>query len=212
MIPTKTSRLLFVCLLLVLAFSLFSKDAVDGSPGPVAKVEPQTVSADLYQTFNVSIVVADIQGLYGFEITLNWDPTILKIVKANHQIGVEDYPGGILHKPVIIPRDNVSQDHGLYLVAAACVNPAGSFNGTGTVAVLTFNVTSVGTCTLFLDAELASDARQGQSQPIDHQTVNGYFGRQPTQELDWKALVAPCAVIVIVLVLIVVFYFRKKRR
>jgi hypothetical protein len=212
LIPTSTSRLLFVCLLLVLAFSLFSKDTVDGSPGPVAKVEPQTVSADLYQTFNVSIVVADIQGLYGFEITLNWDPTILKIVKADHRIGVEDYPGGILHKPVIIPRDNVSQDHGLYLVAAACVNPAGSFNGTGTVAVLTFNVTNVGTCTLFLDVELASDARQGQAQPIDHQTVNGYFGRQPTQELDWKALVVPCAVIVVVLVLIVVFYFRKKRR
>jgi hypothetical protein len=210
--PTSASRLLFVCLLFVLAFSLVLTDVVDGSPGPVAKVEPQTVSADLYQTFNVSIVVADIQGLYGFEITLNWDPTILRIVKADRRIGVEDYPGGILHKPVIIPRDNVSNDHGLYLVAAACMNPAGSFNGTGTVAVLTFNVTDVGTCTLFLDAELASDARIGQSRPIDHQTLNGYFGRQPTQELDWKALVVSVCVIVIVLVLIVVFYFRKKRR
>jgi len=151
---------------------------VDASPGTLVKVEPQTVSADLYQTFNVSIVVADIQDLYGFEITLNWDPTILRVVKVDNRIGVEDYPGGILHKPVIIPRDNVSQDQGLYLVLAASVNPAGSFNGTGTVAVLTFNVTSVGTCTLFLDAELASKARQNQSQPIDHQTINGYFGGQ----------------------------------
>lgn len=208
--PTNTSKLLFVCFLLVLAFSLVSKDAVDGSPDPVAKVEPQTVTADLHQTFNVSIIVADIQDLYGFEITLNWDPTILRIVKADHRIGVEDYPGGILHKQVIIPKDNVSQNHGLYTIAAACMNPAGSFNGTGTVAVLTFNVTSVGTCTLFLDAELASDARQGQSQPIDHQTVDGYFGRQSIQELDWKALIAPVAVIVIVLVLIV-FYLKKKR-
>jgi hypothetical protein len=92
------------------------------------------------------------------------------------------------------------------------MNPAGSFNGTGTVAVLTFNVTDVGTCTLFLDAELASDARIGQSRPIDHQTLNGYFGRQPTQELDWKALVVPVGGIAIALVLIVVFYLKKKKR
>jgi hypothetical protein len=195
----------------MLAFSHVLTDAANASPGTVAKAEPQSTFAGLFQTFNVSIVVADVQDLYGFEITLNWDPTILRVVRADHWIGVEDHPGGILHKPVIVPRDNVSQDRGLYLVAAACMNPAGSFNGTGTVAVLTFNVTSLGTCTLFLDAALASDSRQGQSHPIDHQTINGFFGRQPTQELDWKALIAPAAVIVIVLVLVVVFYLKKKR-
>jgi hypothetical protein len=202
---------LVFCVLSLLVFFPVLTRPTGASPGAVAKVEPQTVSAGLFQTFNVSIVVADVQRLYGLEITLNWDPTILRVVKAEHRIGVEDYPGGILHKPVMVVRDNVSQDHGLYLVAAACLNPAGSFNGTGTVAQITFNVTSLGTCELLLEAELPSDAWQGQSQPIDHQTINGFFGKQPAQELDWRTLIAPAVVIVIILVLVVVIYLKKKR-
>jgi hypothetical protein len=215
-----------VCLLSPLLFSSVSEDAVRASPATVVKVDPQTSHTQTGQNFSVSIKIDDVQDLYGVEIVLSWNSTILQAVDAVSSLGVEDYPGGVLHKPIIPIEDrfNNSVEAGLgkYIVVCASMFPAGSFNGSGTVALVTFNVLKDESCNLTLGATLASNIMgDGTVLPIDHTTEDGFFNKMPPSPpggqagFDWGVLVMPMtAVIVVAIVLVTAIWFlgREKRR
>jgi hypothetical protein len=74
----------------------------------------------------------------------------------------------------LIVTDAASQEAGKYTLIATSQNPANSFNGSGTIATLTFNVTSIGHSALTLQSELADHPLPEQtSESINHTIVNG---------------------------------------
>jgi hypothetical protein len=90
---------------------------------------------------------------------------------------VESHSGGVLHETlpdaaVYIVENNISQEAGEYHLVATSVAPAPSFNGSGTIATITFTVLSTGRTALILSSELADYNPEG-SNPINHEDVSG---------------------------------------
>jgi hypothetical protein len=176
----KNARILAVsCILLFLLAPMIHDGVADTSSGTVVRIEPQSGFVPVGETFSINITIANVQNLYGIEVTLVWNSSILQVISTNASLGVEAHPGGALHEPVVNYQDQVFQDLGKYTLAGSSTSPAPSFNGTGTIATVTFNVVESGSCTLGLETVLASNIIPpgGISvEPIPHETINGVFG------------------------------------
>jgi hypothetical protein len=170
---------IFSCVLLLSIMFSIQKCAVAAGPEAVLEIEPQTSYAPPGKTFSFNITIVDVADLYGVEVNLHWNASILQMVNVNATLGVETHPNGTLYEPVTKYQDQIVQEQGKYTLAGSSVSPASSFNGTGTIATVTFNVTGFGSCELVLEAELASNIiPEGSTSvaPIPHATVNGFFG------------------------------------
>jgi hypothetical protein len=138
------------------------------------KVEPPSNSADVGETFTISIVVVDVQNLYGLEINLYWNASILHVEDVDIRLGVESHPDGVLHEDLFkIPQEG----QGHYSVAATSVPLAHAFDGNGTIVRMSFSVTSAGDSKLDLESQLYDyappDREPRISFPIEHTTVGG---------------------------------------
>ena len=171
---------LFVSLTLLIPF-LSQIVAIQTSSEPVVKIEPYTSYANVGERFAINITVDNIQNLYGIEITLAWNASILHVVSVDLRLGAESHPDGVLHEPpsVFIAKNNVTQERGEYLLAATSVAPAPCFNGTGNIARITFDVVSHGDSKLNLETQLYDypppDREPRISLPIEHITIDGFF-------------------------------------
>src|SRR3990172_1573425 len=162
---TKAILLLSVCTLL----SLYTAQAVSAQTTTV-KVEPSTTTPVVGQTLTVNITISNVQNLYGVYVTLSWNTSALKVLTNTALLGVESHPNGVLHETIDIVEASASQQTGTYtLIATSTGSQTASFSGSGTIATLTFNVTSLGRTTLELETELADKpASGGTSNFIDH--------------------------------------------
>ncbi|NIW12436.1 MAG: hypothetical protein GWN31_00565, partial [Candidatus Thorarchaeota archaeon] len=150
--------------------------SANASPDTLVKVEPSTSIANVGETFTVNITITDVQNLFGLEVTLHWDSSILQMMGADVRLGVESHPDGVLHEPVSIVKNETIQEEGKYqLVSTSTGRETPSFNGTGNTVRITFNVTDVGSCELNLEAKLANKPPLGSvSSPIAHTTMDGF--------------------------------------
>jgi len=114
---------------------------------PLVYVDPQFSRAGQGQTFNVGVKIFNLTtnviqdpanpmlfyplgNLYGLEIELSWDPSVLEYVAPySVMIPVESFPGGVLHEPVIQIEEVVDVDAGKFRIAYASMAPdAPAFN------------------------------------------------------------------------------------
>lgn len=142
------------------------------TPEPTIKVEPYASTAQVGETFTVNITLTDVQNLYEVEIILQWNASILQLVGVDVRLG---YPDGVLHKDIFIKKNETLQKEGKYTLAGTSISPAPSFNGSGNIFIITFNVTNAGSCELNLASILADRPPSGQtSKPIAHTTISGF--------------------------------------
>jgi len=151
-------------------------------------VDPNMNSANLGETFTINITVTEVQNLYGIEETLDWNASVLNAVSIDVRIG---QTGGALYNSVFIIQN--SSAPGKYSLAATSVNPAPSFNGTGTIATIAFQVTGQGNSMLNLTSKLydypPTNREPRVSMPIEHTVVNGLF-EQVIPEMPNQPLLA----------------------
>jgi len=166
-----------------LMLSLIQVIAVRATPETLVKVDPYTSSTNIGETFTVNITIVDVQNLYGVEVTLCWNASILQVISLNLRLGVESHPDGILHElpsaPILIMENNLIQEQGKYRLAATSTAPAPSFYGSGNIVRITFNVTNFGSSKLDLETQLwdypPPDREPRISLPIEHTTIDGFF-------------------------------------
>jgi len=136
MLKTKKGYIILLAILiqgLILSFNLGLSIEIEEET-PLLYVDPSTVLDVLpSESFTIDVKIADISNLYGFDITLQWDPNLLDYVDHVVKVPVEDHPDGVLHKPVIPVDDTVDETAGAYFVAYACMDPAPVFDGSGTI-------------------------------------------------------------------------------
>lgn len=165
------------CFILLLTLTIVQITPVNATSEPVIKVEPYASTAQVGETFTVNVTLTDVQNLYGVEITLQWNASILQLVDVDVRLGVESIPDGVLHEDIRIIKNETIQEEGKYTLVGVSMAPAPSFNGSGNIVRITFNVTKVMSCKLNLATELADRPPQGQpSRPIEHTTIGGFFG------------------------------------
>ncbi|MEM2098447.1 MAG: cohesin domain-containing protein [Candidatus Bathyarchaeia archaeon] len=169
---------LLITMLMLLAFLFMPTDATKAATGTTITATPSKNTPQLGETITVSITINNVQNLYGIDITLHWDDTALQLLKVDSRLGVESHPDGVLHEqlpnaPIEIVQETISQETGIYHVVATSVNPAPSFNGSGNVAIITFNTTSTANVKLEIESELADRPAPGETANlIEHKTIS----------------------------------------
>jgi thermitase len=152
---------------------------------PVVYVYPETTQAYVGQLVTISVAIFNLTdiyvpdpenplrmvplgNLYGFDIQFTWDPSILEYVSSSVTVPLEDYPGGILHKPILELENVVNQTGGIpdadprtrAWFAYASMVPAEPFNNpeeSNTVFYMTFRVIGLGISSLeFVSTTLAA--------------------------------------------------------
>ncbi len=126
----------------------------------VAPGEDLIVSVKMFNLTNAN--------LYGFELTLTWDPTILNYSSHIITIPVETYPEGILHSAVMPIANIVDSVGGTYEIAQTSLFPAAGFNrpdGNSTIFNMTFSALGLGFCTLNITHSAFANST---ASPIDH--------------------------------------------
>lgn len=171
----KGAKLLFLISLLLMPLLTFMT-AVEAAPETIVKVEPESISVNVGEQIIVNITVIDVQNLYGVEVVLYWNSSMLLCVHADVRLGE---PDGVLHTPppIFIAENNTIQNEGKYVLSATAVSPAPPFNGSSTIVRITFNISSPGNSKLDLQSELYDfpppDRWPPISYPIEHTTIDG---------------------------------------
>ncbi|UCD96178.1 MAG: PKD domain-containing protein [Candidatus Bathyarchaeota archaeon] len=185
-------QLIKVSLLSLLCFNIIISGIIIASHGsaqssiapralPRIYVDPQNETANVGDFFTIDVKIADIEDLYGFEIGFRWAPAVLKYVSRTVKVPVDDYPDGVLYDPAFNVKDELNETHGvsgtdeqgtLYKLTYACLDPAPSFNGSGIIFNMTFQVIRDGEGNLSFTHTALSDTN---SIEINHKTEAGYF-------------------------------------
>jgi hypothetical protein len=174
---------LMVLLLAFITISSCSTQCASSQSSTVVKVEASTTSATIGKTFTVTITVTDVQNLYGLEVILNWNATVLQIINVDTRLGVESFPDGVLHESsnspaIFIAENNLTQTEGEYRLDATSMVPAASFTGSGNIAKITFRPISIGNSELNLRSQLYDyppTDRDKISLPIQHTTQDSFI-------------------------------------
>ena len=133
----------------------------------VVKAEASTSKPHVGDTLTVNIKISNVQNLFGVDVTLSWNSSVLNLVSATPQLGVESHSGGVLHEsssyPIEVADNTASQSDAEYhLLATSTGSSTPAFTGSGTIATVTFTVTSTGSTGLALeDVELSQLASDG---------------------------------------------------
>jgi hypothetical protein len=160
--PTIIVLFILTCTLLTLCFV-----AAASAQSTLVKAEVSTTQPRVGDTLTVNIKLSDAQNVYGLDVTLDWNSAVLQLISATPQLGVESHSGGVLHEsnsyPIEVVDNNASQDTGEFHLAATSTGASTpAFSGSGTIATVTFNVTSTGSAGLTLeDVGLSEPAGDG---------------------------------------------------
>ena len=186
--PSKRHIIMFTFVFALMALYPIQAANSQASSGTVVSVVPQVSTARTGETVNVNITVSNVQNLYGLDVTLDWNTSVLQVLNVNSRLGVEAYPDGILYGnrlnydagsvvsgDILVKENSTSQEIGEYHLVAACVGFGDSFNGSGNMVILTFKVITVGHSELVLQSDLADRPVAGEttSTPIDHTDLSG---------------------------------------
>jgi len=131
-------------------------------------VDPSQVTVFKDEFFNVNVGVTDVTDLLGWQFTLYWNRTVLNCTNYVVQIPTEWQDNNQTYGDGLETDYNAT--HSRFLIAEAGNYPAASFNGSMTLATLTFRALQPGTTSLAL-----SDVKLGNSigDPVDHTETSG---------------------------------------
>jgi len=157
---------------------LIQRAVVQASPETLVKVEPYIISVNVGEQLIVNITVVEVQNLYGLEVTLYWNSSVLEPVNTDVRLGQTDE---VLYNPIYIVENSTQK--GKYVLAATSIASAPSFNGSGNICRITFNVTDFGDSKLDLETQLYDypppDRWPRVSLPIERITIDGLVNVVP---------------------------------
>ena len=128
-------------------------------------VNPQISVGTIGQNFSVYINISDVIDLYGWELRLGWNSTILDAIAVGEGPFLKS--GGNTFFTY-----KINNTEGFVLVDCTLLGDIPGVSGNGTLAAIEFHVKTFGECILDLyDTTLVSSAEQ----PIPHSAIDGYF-------------------------------------
>jgi hypothetical protein len=175
-LKSKKTMALLVCAVFFFCF-IYTVSAQ--SSNTVVNAAASTTQPKVGSTLTVTITISNVQNLFGIDATLQWNSSILALSNVNLNLWKDSHTNGVLYGSIntdsnnIKPGDiyvNETKLSGSYeLVAQSFGQNTNSFNGTGTIATLTFNVISSGPAGLSLQTDLADRSVGTTAGFIDHQ-------------------------------------------
>jgi hypothetical protein len=179
-------------ILTVIAFQLVVTNTLNlnvrqvaAQTNPLVYIDPANITGLPPSTsFNIKIRVANATNLYGFDIQLKWDKTILEYKNHSVRVPVETYPDGVLHEPFMTLKNKVNEsdsipgaDPGVMAwFGDSSMAPAEAFDGSGTMVEMTFRVRGTGRCKIeIMESALSNE----EGYPVAHDRQDASFNNAP---------------------------------
>lgn len=107
-------------------------------------IDPQNVQGAVGQDFTVDIKVSDVAGLYGWELKVGWNATVLEVVSVTE--------GAFLRArgSTFFTYNNTWFPLGYVLVDCTLIGDTEGMNGSGVLASIQFHVKQAGNCDIRL--------------------------------------------------------------
>ena len=149
----------------------------------MVRVIPANLSLAVGNTSDVAVEIVDVEGLYGFDIQLSFDPTVVEVVDADPaKPGVQVSLGRMLESGMSV-RDGADNTTGVIHYAMTQLNPSEAKSGTGNLIVVKLRGKAAGNANLVITSvDLAArDASAIASSPQPGAvTVTAGASTQPT--------------------------------
>lgn len=131
----------------------------------VLSVEPSTIRQNVSQNFSVNVSVLNVADLYGWQLKLTWNATILEAVEAVESTFLES--GG---NTFFAPRINNSM--GYVLLDCTLLGNVSGVSGKGTLSTIQFYVKGPGQCDLIVSGTAMLNSSE---KPIEHIVNTAHF-------------------------------------
>ena len=143
------------CAVLLAALILLPASALAQAPVTV-RVAPATLTLAVGAASDVAVEVVDVEGLYGFDVQLSFDPAVVEVVDADpDKPGVQVSLGRMLDSGMAV-RDSADNEAGTIHYAMTQINPSEAKSGTGNLIVIRLRGKAAGTTNLaFTSVDLA---------------------------------------------------------
>lgn len=153
---------LFVVLAVAFVGVLFLGAVVRSATATTVTVDPLASTVMVGESTTVDVVVQSVTDLYGVQLRIDFDPTVVQVLDADlGTAGVQIEPG-TCPVPDFVVQNEVSNATGIISYTVTALNPSPACNGDGTVASVEFEGLAAGESALqFSDVILAnSDGRE----------------------------------------------------
>lgn len=159
----KTGKILLIILVMmsVLCYINIAEVYAESKPKSVLtytvdtsmETEQPSYTPNVNETFNVTIMVVNITDLYGWQVKLYYNASIIKCINAFYP---SDY---VFAGKTVVPVDAVikNEGNGSVLYGCSLLGAATTFNGTGKLCTFTFNGTEIGISTLHFSQPYGED-------------------------------------------------------
>jgi hypothetical protein len=145
--------------------SLAPHPARAGSPATTLRVLPATGTYAVGTVFEVEVLIEDVAGLYGADISLAFDPARLAVVDADAGTsGVQIRPHGDFLTPDLVLHREADNAAGSAWYVVTQLKPSEPVTGTGVLFSFQAQALTAGMVTIEVDQYLLSD-RDGGSLP-----------------------------------------------
>jgi len=130
----------------------------DNQTGPISVgVSPVTATAGVGDSISISVVASQTENLFGFQFNIEYNSSILSFVDISEGTFLNN--NGADNTFCVTPKTETS---GLIKNYACTRTQKGEVSGTGTLAIVTFDVLSAGTSTVTLSNVKFADSRAEQ--------------------------------------------------
>jgi hypothetical protein len=125
--------------------------------GTVVQLVPSTQTISVGATTTVALHVADVENLYGYQLEIAFDPTVLEVIDADGgTTGVQVSLGSWL-EPDFVFRNKADNSAGTIVLALSQLAPSPAVSGSGDLATITFRGLKMGVVSVrFTDLTLAN--------------------------------------------------------
>ncbi len=127
-------------------------------------VESQTISGTVGQNFTININIMNVADLYGWQLKLSWNATILDVANVTE--------GTFLKSQRATFFNSIINETGYLVLDCALLGDVSGVDGSGVMATIQFHVRENGSCDLLLyDTVLVNSSEQ----IIAHTVRDGRF-------------------------------------
>ena len=221
---SKTVALTLVLVLLSIYLVQPASSQVDSNT--IVRAQPSTSTPHVGETFTVSVIIENVQNLYGIDMALSWNDSVLQFQSVYLRLGLESHSDGVLHgnrlnydvETVVSGDIYVAEENvlGSYSLTALTIGSS-AFSGSGTIINITFKAISIGHSALDLETELAAYPKPEEpSEFIEHADVAGSIESTENGVIEPPntAWLTPIVIVLIIVALVLVvgalIYFRKR--
>lgn len=188
-----TTRL--ICCAAVLAALLTPGMPALAQDPVVVRVAPATLTLAVGGESDVAVEVVEVEGLYGFDVRLSFDPAVVEVVDADpDQAGVQVSLGRMLDSGMAV-RDSADNEAGTIHYAMTQINPSEAKSGTGNLIVIRLRGKAAGATDLTITSlDLAArdaTAIPASSQPGNVMVQSGASSQPTTTPIPTQAPPTP---------------------